>query len=532
MSQDQDQEEIRFLDYGDGGDIVGTKRQRRSFLLCVFGIVLLVFGMYIIELEVRFGHVERLYVSGITLADKSSARPVLRQAVKIDADTNEKPTAKYTQALAVREQDDVILSRFNEAQAIDDRNALFTIRHGSRLFIMGHPAEALKQYQVAEQLLISSEPNAFPKYLQAAAKAQISHLTDTNPVSFMTELTTANGREGDMVCPEPFWFSPYPKHGIQYAQLQREIINETCAPLYVLSASAVKSIEEKILLKQYDDARMWIGSLNTLGERLLTSSQPVGTIQASEGIRILILCNQLLEKVETAQEGNVAKETLENGFKLNAMRDELVRYERDRDDAIQMERSRVSFPNIMAFAMWFVSFGTWMFLLCLSRFIQLRDSAWSIRFNSFGRLFLVWGNILLLVLLCIYNFLSTSNGFSVEYLTILNWVWVVTALIIILMGLIVPATMLKNPEEATRNQTRPGEMERIYPFARVAYRQSYLTLVLRYYGNLAGIFTVTLCAWILIYRLSQGLYPWQVILIAKGFLDQEADLVEQLLQTF
>jgi hypothetical protein len=167
-----DKEVPEFRDYGDGGDLAGAHRNRRAFRFCVISIALLTFGMWIAENYIRHGQAESLYKSGITLGDRNSARVPLLQAIKQDAETNETPTAKYTQAIAVRQENDVILEWYDKAQQLDDRNSSFTLRHGSRLFILGYPDAALAKYQMAELLLDETSPNALIGYLQCAAIAQ------------------------------------------------------------------------------------------------------------------------------------------------------------------------------------------------------------------------------------------------------------------------------------------------------------------------------------------------------------------------
>ena len=398
MSNDMDKESTQFPDYGDGGDLAGAKRLRHSFKLSVLAIVLLTIGMFVSEKRVRFGQTESLYISGITLETKASGRVLLLSAMKKDAQDNEKLNAKYTQALAVRQEEDLILRTYDEAQAIDDKNGLFTIRHGSRLFIMGYPEEALKKFERAEKLLESAQPNALPGYLQAAAIAQ----RRGDPATMnnaMKVVAKANG-QGDIVFPKPLWFPAYPQTGMHYAQLQREIIDETCAPLYTLTAHATKAIEDKINRGLYDDARNWLGYLQQLADRLLRQSQPQGTIQAAEGIRIKIECNELLKKIELAQEGAVSEATIGAQIKLNQIRDQLIEYEHDREDRVQQEVLRTRRPNALAFATWFVFLGIWFLAWCLCRFTTVRHAAWSLRHNRFGKCLLIGGSISFFLLLC------------------------------------------------------------------------------------------------------------------------------------
>lgn len=531
-SHEIDRERVVFPDYGDGGDLAGAKRLRYSFKLCVLAVILLTFGMFVSEKDVRFGHTESLYISGVTMTDKASGRVQLVAAIKADAAANETATAKYTQALAVRQEDDVILRTYEMAQALDDKNTPFTIRHGSRLFIMGLPDEALRKFRKAQLLTEGGQqPNALPGYLQAAAIAHKRNEPGAIKQALIAVAKANNLREGAIVFPTPFWISSYPKDGVQYAQLQREIIDETCVPLITLTTYVTKAIDEKITKGQLDEARTWIGYLEGMGDRLLENSIPQGTIQAAEGVHIKLECNRLTQKIELAQEGGVSKDTLEAGLKLEHFRDDLVAYEQARDDRIEYGVVCATRPNHLVFGTWFVFLGLWFLVWCLCRLGSVQHAAWALAYNGFTKTVLAVYTISFFVLLvCLYSF-NSLEGIPDEYLSFLSWSWLLVCVITLLMGLVYPLTMLVSPEEATRKQMRPEEMDAVIPYARVAYRRAYSALVLRYCGILSGVYTMVLCSWFLLYRLVQGLFPWQVNLLADGFLDQEVLLVQQLLTT-
>ncbi|MFP6617117.1 MAG: hypothetical protein VCB26_12000, partial [Candidatus Hydrogenedentota bacterium] len=282
-----DKEVPEFRDYGDRGDLAGAHRNRRAFRFCVISIALLTFGMWIAENFIRYGQAESLYKSGITLGDRNSARVPLLQAIKQDANANETPTAKYTRAVAVRQEDDVILDWYDKAQELDSRNSSFTLRHGSRLFILGYPGAALAKYQKAELLLDETSPNALIGYLQSASIAQQKN--DPGGINDAMALAArTNNREGDIIFPKPHWFLSYPETGTHFAMLQREIIDESCAPLYEFSSLIAKAISQKIEDEQFQDAKTWISQLQRMGDRLLRNAKPAGTLQALAGITIQI----------------------------------------------------------------------------------------------------------------------------------------------------------------------------------------------------------------------------------------------------
>ena len=518
-----------FRDYGDGGDLAGAHRKRRSFRLCVLSIALLTFGLWVGEHYIRYGTTESHYKNAITLP-KPSARVLLLKAIEIDKSLNETQTAKYSQALAVRQEDDIILRTFDEAQLLDDRNSSFTLRHGSRLFIMGFPDKALAKYQKAELLLEDAPPNALIGYLQSAAIAQ--QKGDSGAVNdAMVLAARTNNKDGDIIFPKPYWFFEYPEGGIQYAMLQREIVDESCAPLYAFNSIIAKAIVQKIEKEQFQDARTWIGQMQRMGDRLVRHAKPGGSLQALTGISIQLQVIELSEKLETAQLGAVTTETIEQRVKLANVRDQLIEYEAERDTNILMEVASMRRPSDLGFATWFLLVFIWLMAWFIYKLFHLQKSAWTLQHSPFGKLVLGGGVVVLLILLTMFSGLAHMDDHGYESVTFLTYVWFVVVVLLVILGLIYPATMLTNIEDASRKAGRPEEIDEIIPHARVVYRRVYASLTLRYYGILTGFYTMTLCLWFVLYRLTVGLFPWQINLLADGFLQREIELVQKLLTT-
>lgn len=517
----------KFPDYGDGGDRAGAHRTRKAFRLCVVAVAALTASMWIAENYFRYGQAEMNYRSALTLP-KDSSRVLFISAIKQDAENSEKKSAKYSRALAVRSEDDIILERYDEAQAIDNNNASFTLRHGSRLFIKGYPAQALAKYQRAEILLDDDTQNLLPAYLQAAAIAQ--QRNDPGAVAeAMVLVARTNNREGTIQFPRPFWFIDLPQTGSQYAMLQREIIDESCAPLYSLANITEKAVIVKIDNEQYQEARTWIGHLQTMGERLVNASDPFGSLQAFAGVTIQNQCVELSERIENKQSGAVSEETIQNRIKLTQARDTLVTYESDRDTIVSDHISLIKLPNKLAFGTLFMLALVWFLAWCVYRIFKLPKSVWTLKHGLFGRIVLSGATIAYLFLLLTLNGISVLSSDTQSLATVLMWVWVGMTAAVLLLGQIYPATVLTNVEEASRKVGRPEEMESVVHYAKIAYRKAYISLTLRYYGVLIGCYTVCMCVWIIGYSIFYGVFPWQVNLIANGFLDDEVAVVKSIL---
>ncbi|MEX2016422.1 MAG: hypothetical protein WD873_07255, partial [Candidatus Hydrogenedentales bacterium] len=163
-----DAERPNFKDYGEGGDMAGARRARRAFRLSVAACLVFTGMLWFSERFLRFEHADRLYLSALTL-NRESARPMLHQAVRYDREAREKPTPKYLQALAVREEDDVILERFAEAYAADPADGLFAVRYGAQLYLMDEPQKA---EEVLKAAALQPPDSTLPEYLAAAARAK------------------------------------------------------------------------------------------------------------------------------------------------------------------------------------------------------------------------------------------------------------------------------------------------------------------------------------------------------------------------
>src|SRR5690606_21094304 len=91
--------------------------------------------LWVTESFWRYAPAERLYRSSLTMLP-NQGRNLLRQAVKYDA-KSETPSSKYYEALAEREEEDLVVSAYENASKLDPQNADLAIKFGCQLFKLG-----------------------------------------------------------------------------------------------------------------------------------------------------------------------------------------------------------------------------------------------------------------------------------------------------------------------------------------------------------------------------------------------------------
>ena len=75
-----------------------------------------------------------------------------------------------------------------------------------------------------------------------------------------------------------------------------------------------------------------------------------------------------------------------------------------------------------------------------------------------------------------------------------------------------------------RRRTPAGARRRVATAAGVT---AALCLRYRYCGVVLGVFLITVSFWTVGYRITSGLYPWQVDLLTTGLISEEAAVVAQ-----
>ncbi len=514
----------KFPDYGDDGDVAGARRGRRAFRLCVAAVVLLTGFMYFSERFLRHSQPESLYLSGITLP-RDSSRVLLQGAIKADEKLGETPTAKYTQALAVRQEDDLALETYAKAWELDPTNSLFAVRYGSRLYVLGRPVEAADKFSAART---HPPANALPRYLEAAAIARAGGNMESLGEAMVVVSRTNNAGE-NILFPKPLWYSGYPETGTQYASLSRAIVDESCAPLYQLSQLVISAVHEQVKAKETQHSKTWLEQIRQMGRRLVENSEPKGTLQAIAGTTIQQQATQMLAEL-AALEGRDPRESLiETRVKLDAALGPLNEFENARAERLESIGREYTYPLTLAWKGVMLLVGAYLLALSAHKILRLRKNAWALPHSALGKWILGVGITTLFLLLQVLTALQRIPDAQDEYARAVVTIWWGVIAVLIVFGWVYPGLTLSTPEDISRKTGRLEEMPHTLRLARHAYRRVYAAMVVRYYGILSGASMCMICAWIISYRAMNGLYPWQVNLLSDGLLQEEYKIVEQVL---
>lgn len=517
--------EPRFNAYGDDGDLAGARRGRKSFRLLVASVALLTLFAWIAESQLRHSRAEANFLTGITHA-RDAARVFLLAAVKQDAEVSDTPTAKYTQALAVRQEDDVALETYARAYELDPKNSLFAIRYGCRLFLLNRPDQAVEIFRAARTL---PPANSLPRYLEAAALGKSSEETTTLGDA-MVVVSRANNTRDPLIFPKPQWWSGYPQSGMQYAQLSREIFSEVCAPLYALTQQAVLAADRQDQTVLGQDEKTWMRQIEIMGRRIVNESDPKGSLQAIAGISIQLQALETLRLLLERDGESASPEVSAIGnreIELRQALDILNEFEANRDDDIATIVKEYVAPLRLIFVSMLVLTGAYLFARALHAILRYRKSAWTVPHSSLGRAILMLGAASVLGLLSAMAVLQRIPGGQDWYLSVVQTTWWAVLTVLIGFGLIYPALRVAPPEEVSGKSGRLEDMPDVMRHARRAYRRVYVAFVVRYFGLLIGGFVCTACLWLMLYRAVSGLYPWQINLLASGLVERELDTVKQ-----
>lgn len=515
------EERPQFPDYGDNGDTAGVRRARRSFRLVVIAAIVVTVSLWISERFLQFDGAEANFITALT-HERPSARVFLQQAIKTDAQLRDKPTPKYHQALAVRSEHDVVLDLLETGVELDPTNALFRLRYGARLFIMGRPEAAAEQFREAGA---QPQQNALPLYLEAAAIAKAGKRSPQALSEALTKVAMANSRDAALVFPRPIWTPEYPTEGIWYSNLSREIQDEICAPLYALSQMVTEDVSRQIAQHRLQHAETWLDEIMEMGERLVKESEPLSTTSAIAGLTIQLQALAVLEKLGSPMNGMSSEALIEQRLRLEQALNLLQGFEAQREAKLQQEAEMYKRPvGYVALAL-AVFIGVHICGLVIHRAFRFKKSRWTVPHSAIGVAVLTGGSVALFLLLAVVTLLQGSPDGTLQGMTIVGLLWYIVVAGLVGFGLLYPAATLKNPQEVSRRSSRLEDMEQTIRLAQHSYRRAYASLALRYYGILSGVSICVICFWVVLYRIVVGLYPWQFKLLASGLLHEERSIV-------
>lgn len=554
-------ERPRFPVFGHGGDHVGAKRARRAFRFFVMATVLFTGLLCFAERYLKYNRAETHYMIALTF-EPESARPWLRHAVKEDERTHEVPTPKYVQALAAREEDELILPTYAKAFELDPANADIAIRYGCRLAQAGRIKDAAEKFDAAA----TNDPqNALPIYLKAAVLARTGEKNRWVSES-LTLVAQANNSGNRVVFPRPLWFSELPQRGVRYAALCREIVNEGVAPVFIFADAVAAAAQADLKTGGVQHWDSWLETLQKMGKRFVESAEdsqkragdarPGIALQAIAGIYVQRTALGQRIKIADLQGADAAELRAEDKRLQDALA-VLTDFENDRDEKIADDRSRYMLAGrlfldtllvlLAAYAIFYAAWRLWGRRILVEstrpRTARTEDEAqadtgkwddlaedpeWTIRHPIWAKCAFAGAGLLWLVLLL---FLATVQrhqlGDGSGPVAGLWMAWWVCTTVLLVGGMFYPTLVLPSTQRALDDMPEGEEETGLRGLVKSMRRRAAICLQRRYFGILVGTFLTTFAIWVLIYRIATSLYPWQIQLLTSGLSEEEGRAVYQ-----
>lgn len=523
---------LQLPEYGDSGDFIGARRTRRSFRWGVALVVLFTVLLWVTESFWRYPPAERLYRSSLTMLP-NQGRNLLRQAVKYDA-KSETPSSKYYEALAEREEEDLVVSAYENASKLDPQNSDLAIKFGCQLFQLGLYARAREQFRLAAE---SGAHNVLAVYLEASVLPQL------NPGDPDVDIALALARQanssGDSVMfPAPMWLSAVPRSGQWYARLRREMVAFCGAPLEEFAKSVLSASETELASKQSADSIANLQLFQTMGLRVALGALHQGggeeelgggAPQLYLGMRLMSLALEQQKRVTTATGGIQDESALALAAKLGPALESIEKFEKDRQVTIDAERRKYGAPWILIEYSIVITLACFFTAYIFAKVLRVQGAAHSVRHSSLTRA--AWAfqaAVQLFLLLFVAALQRTSHG-DLPGQEIVAACWYLLLAAVLLISIVAPALHLPSPETVLQRlpAERRGELSQV----RSRYRTAYVSLVKR---NLGVQFGITLCVfsvWIIVYRIAVGAYPWMMPLLITGMEQEELTLIRSIVST-
>lgn len=518
---------IHFPEYGEGGDKPGARRMRHAFRLSVIACVFLVVMLWVTERHLRYELSESQYQAALTL-EPESARVLLRYAVKRDTETREAPSPRYVAALAEREESDLVLPTYEKAYRLDPDDGFLALRYGCRLFIAEHYAEARERFREAG---LQPPPNALPGYLEAAAlaMAQPPDKDLSEPLALVAK-TNSSGK--DVAIPEPLWARGMPTGGLWHMQLQRQIADECCAPLYKFIEIVTAQAKRRIAVKEVRDWDTWLVTIQDMGQRLMAKPS-LSILQTIAGIRIQIAALDLRIAISEGERGAPDSALVERRTRLSSAMALLTGFEDRRDTLIAAEVAKYRHPVDLCWKTLVVVGGVYLLVYLLAHATRAKRHAWTISHSSAGLAILCGAPAVLFCLLLAATVLQHVNPTGVQesppWLRTLHVVWWTVVSFALALGVAYPFAAIPGVNRVLHARGLTDIAPEVRHAARRAHRMAHISLMRRYYGVLFGQMMCVACAWTIVYRIAVSLYPWQTKLLASGLGYEETQVVKQAL---
>jgi len=512
-------------------DFTWARRIRHAFRLIVALCFAFTSALWFSESYLRYDRSETQYRMALTL-HPAQARPILRTVVRRETEQNELPPARYVEALAQVEEPDRALENYELAYKANPRNASLIINYGCALYQDGQFEEARERFREAG---VNPPRNILPRYLEAAALA--ASLTDDADLSdVIALLTRANTSEDPVLFPEPLWHETLPTQGQRYLEQRREIAQRMVTPIAQCAATVCDRAQLHISQGDIRDWDAWLTTIALMGDRLAGNnpddSHP--TIpQMVAALEIQRDATKLRAAISELTGGVVNAALTDALLRLDEAIDALHDFDATYHKQLTLQSSRLFQPIellVLTTFAFLLLYATGWFLHYLG---AGGKSARAVPHLWIGRIVPVLGlSGMLGILLALMVAHNTSSYSTWERDISAFWHWALGLLLC--FGIVYPPLLAKMrrmfdriaecDEDGAAKQ--PSSASRIrLPLRR--YIGIYGCLLRRYAGVLLGGLVITVCVWMLTYRIASGLYPFQMSLIPCGVGMETNLLIEE-----
>jgi len=515
------------------GDKAESRRLRHSFRFCVMTVVAFTGVLWISEKYMRYDLAESQYIAALTL-EPESARAVLRQVVKRDAENHETPTPQYLAALAAREESDMVLPAYERAYKASPNSAAVATLYGCRLFQAERYADARERFREAG---LQPGKNSLPRYLEAAA---LAHLVsgESDLSESLTLVAKTDSTDWEVSLPQPVWSAALPSRGYWYEKLRRQIADECCTPLYRFSDLLIAKAKKQIALRQPQYWDSWLENLQTMGERVAFTGDP-SAVKTTAGIQIQLAALEQREAIATL-EGKPAPELVERRTKLNTAMDTINQFETKRDALIARDMATQAMPLFLGLKTLGLGLFWFMLAYALAKLYRV-DRRWGAL--PHGRSMMrvsAAGFVVLLVLLAIISgrelFAESAAAIPVAgnlppvpvVAGVLAITWWVVSLALLVFGFVYAYWRMAAYDKVL-HEGPAGEGMQQPPRPPRLRQELYFSFLRRYYGIMAGMLACLFCTWAILFRVFTSLYPWQIKLLTTGLADEEAKMIKLVL---
>lgn len=505
------------IDWPEGPDRVSARRGRRARRLGVVAVLLFTFALWFGESYLRYDLRETQYIQALTLHNES-ARAVLRNVVAREGEAGS-VSPQHLEALAAIEEDDLVLTRYQEAYALNPNSWSLVLEYGTRLFLVNRLQEARERFREAG---VQDPENALPKYLEAAALA-LSQNEENALAEALAIIERTNIAHNPVRFPEPAWHASMPRRGAWYQRKQSDIVDRCCAPLYRFT----NLIEARVRAEGKNNPAMWGDWLNTvsaMGRRLVDTaaeSAPGQTAQATAGVQIISEMAQLRQWLASDETTSSPQPAHDEAFR-NAL-DAVIAFDQQRNNQIEQMRAILIQPLVR------VAETAALLTLCIVTISVLARLA---GVRAYGREFApppwaTWSQALTLVLvyfgaLIAYTWLARTAAPQL-YVGGLTLGWYGVMILALAAGLVAPVFFVP----ARAGVALPGQAGAT---PRKIRWGAYMDLVQRIWEDQLAALIFAGCAWFIFSRMWLGVYPTQLELLVPAFEEEAQAVVSQVAQ--